>query len=258
MQIKSVRRAAAVTAMALGAVLMALSACGGPESGGGAKNGVPGAPGRAAGEGRAAQPRPAVPVGDPTALPGVGERLRAEIPADSSQVLAVYGEGQDSADAMVVLYSLRGDGWRPVGSWPAHNGRNGWTTDHYAGDGRSPVGVFTVTDAGGVLPDPGTRLSYTHDVDVYAPPYYWDSAHRHDFDHVIAIDYNRLRGAPPHDVTRPWGAERGGGIWLHLDHGSGTSACVSLSGEAMRFLLRTLDPERDPVVVMGDRADLLA
>ncbi|MGW7424590.1 L,D-transpeptidase family protein [Streptomyces sp. NPDC054813] len=237
---------------------MALAGCGGPESGGGAKNGVSGVPGAAARASRVPQPWPAVSVGDATALPGVGERLHAEIPADSGQVLAVYGEGGDSADATAVLYSLRDDGWRPVGSWPAHNGRNGWTTDHYAGDGRSPVGVFTVTDAGGVLPDPGTRLSYTHDETAYAPPSYWSPAYRHDFDYVIAIDYNRLRGAPPHDVTRPWGAERGGKIWLHLDHGSGTSACIGLSEEAMRFLLRTLDPHRDPVVVMGDRADLLA
>ncbi|MEU0968219.1 L,D-transpeptidase family protein [Streptomyces sp. NPDC005917] len=254
MQIKSVRRVTAVMEMALGAVPWTLSACGGSESGG-ASDGVPGAPPRAAPASRVAQPRPAVPVGGPIALPGVGERLHGEIPADSSQVLAVYGEGEDSSDSTVVLYVLQDDGWRPVGSWPAHNGRNGWSTDHYAGHERSPVGVFTLTDAGGVLPDPGTRLPYAQDEDACAPPYDWDSAHRHDFDYVIAIDHNRLRGVPPHDATRPRGAERGGGIWLHLDNGSGTSACISLSGEAMRFLLHTLDPDRDPVVVMGERRD---
>ncbi|MFE3166340.1 hypothetical protein [Streptomyces sp. NPDC059224] len=243
---------------------MALGGCGGPESGDGAKNGVPGTPGRAAGTGPAERPSPAVPVaasvpvGDPATLPGVGERLHTGIPPGSGQVLVVYGEGRDSADSTVVLYVLGDDGWRPVGSWPAHNGRNGWTTDHYAGDGRSPVGVFTVSDAGGVLPDPGTRLSYTHDRAAYVPPPYWSAAYQHDFDYVIAIDYNRLRGAPPHDATRPWGAGRGGKIWLHLDHGSGTSACIGLPEEAMNVLLRTFDPDRYPVVVMGDRADLLA
>jgi L,D-peptidoglycan transpeptidase YkuD (ErfK/YbiS/YcfS/YnhG family) len=43
-----------------------------------------------------------------------------------------------------------------------------------------------------------------------------------------------------------------------MDHGSGTSACVSLPERAMRYLLRTLDPRQRPVVVMGDRADLAA
>lgn len=91
---------------------------------------------------------------------------------------------------------------------------------------------------------------------AYTPPAGWDQAHQHDFDHVIAIDYNRLPGTPPRDTGRPWGRDKGGGIWLHMDHGSGTSACVSVSRQAMEFLLRTLDPASDPVVVMGDRAEL--
>ncbi|WP_406446274.1 L,D-transpeptidase family protein [Streptomyces sp. NBC_00631] len=261
----------------LGAVLVALSACEASQSGG-AKNGLPGPHARpprvsrTAAAGPAGQQDRAAPAGDPGRIPGVGELLRAEIPADSGQVVAVYGEDKDSADSTVVLYTrdtretqdtggsrgIRGGGWRPVGSWPAHNGRSGWTTDHYAGDGRSPVGVFTVTDAGGVLPDPGTRLSYDQGRELYAPPRYWRPAYQHDFDYVIAIDYNRLRGTPPHDTTHPWGDGRGGSIWLHLDHGSGTSACIGLPKEAMEYLLRTLDPARDPVVVMGDRPALLS
>ncbi|WP_181808492.1 L,D-transpeptidase family protein [Streptomyces shenzhenensis] len=264
MQIKSVRRAT-VTAAVLGAVLAALSACEASQSGG-AKNGLRG-PHAGAGPPSAVR---AGPVGDPGRVPGVGELLQAEIPADSGQVVAVYGEDKDSADATVVLYTRDardardargtrdGGGWRPAGSWPAHNGRSGWTRDHHAGDGRSPVGVFTVTDAGGVLPDPGTRLSYAQGRDLYAPPRYWSPAYQHDFDYVIAVDYNRLRGRPPHDTTRPWGDGRGGSIWLHLDHGRGTSACIGLPKDAMEYLLRTLDPARDPVVVMGDRPALLS
>ena len=72
----------------------------------------------------------------------------------------------------------------------------------------------------------------------------------------IAIDYNRVTGTPPNDPTRPRGQKKGGSIWLHMDHGSGTSACVSLPKSAMRHLLRTLDPKQHPVVVMGDRARL--
>ncbi|WP_369227303.1 L,D-transpeptidase family protein [Streptomyces sp. R39] len=269
MQIKSVRRVT-VTAAVLGAVLATLSACEASQSGG-AKNGLPGPHARVgpprtprtAGAGPAGQPDRAGPLGDPGRIPGVGERLQAEIPAGSGQVVAVYGEDKDSADSTVVLYTrdTRGTetgGWRPAGSWAAHNGRSGWTRDHHAGDGRSPVGVFTVTDAGGVLPDPGTRLSYAQGRDLYAPPRYWSPAYQHDFDYVIAIDYNRLRGTPPHDTTHPWGDGRGGSIWLHLDHGRGTSACIGLPKGAMEYLLRTLDPARDPVVVMGDRPTLLS
>jgi L,D-peptidoglycan transpeptidase YkuD (ErfK/YbiS/YcfS/YnhG family) len=43
-----------------------------------------------------------------------------------------------------------------------------------------------------------------------------------------------------------------------MDHGSGTSVCVSQSKADMEYLLRTIDPAKHPVIVMGDRADLEA
>ncbi|MFH9071286.1 L,D-transpeptidase family protein [Streptomyces alboflavus] len=207
-------------------------------------------------------------------IPDVGDRLQARIPKNSRQVVAVYGEGRNSADATVVLYTrtdatadaqkpgtgksgadASGPTWKKTRSWPAHNGKKGWTPDHRENDKRSPVGVFTLHDAGGVLADPGSRLPYTESA-AFQAPHYWPKTHWHDFDHVIAIDYNRVKGTPPNDPTRPQGQRKGGSIWLHMDHGSGTSGCVSLSKSGMRYLLRTLDPKLRPVVVMGDKASL--
>jgi L,D-peptidoglycan transpeptidase YkuD (ErfK/YbiS/YcfS/YnhG family) len=193
-------------------------------------------------------------------IPGVGEGYRTQIPERTGQVVAVYGEGQDSARSRIELWTRESgkDGenrWSRAESWPGHNGKRGWTTDHREGDKRSPVGVFTLTDAGGVLSDPGTQLPYTHSA-AFTPPAYWADRTEHDFDHVIAIDYNRVPGTSPLDPTRPRGQAEGGFIWLHVDHGSGTSGCVSVSREAMEDLLRTLDPDRRPVIVMGDRGTL--
>ncbi|MGW1913673.1 L,D-transpeptidase family protein [Streptomyces sp. NPDC002076] len=240
--------------VAVAALVTLLPACGTDTSGPARAGGATGSRGQAG-------PSPAVsiaPLAGPTRIPGVGDRLFRQIPRDCGQVVVVYGEGEDSAYSTVVLYTREGPEWRPVTRWPAHNGRNGWTTDHHMGDERSPVGVFGLSDAGGVLDDPGTRLPYDQDEAAYAPPNDWDEAYQHVFDYVIAIDYNRLPGTPPHDGTRPEGDDKGGGIWLHLDHGDGTSACVSVSKDAMEFLLRTLDPAQDPVTVMGDRAELRA
>jgi L,D-peptidoglycan transpeptidase YkuD (ErfK/YbiS/YcfS/YnhG family) len=200
-------------------------------------------------------PRKAVAAPDPTRIPDVGDRLHREIPAGTRQVLAVYGDGKNSPHSTAVLFTRHGRTWDRTRSWPAHNGKRGWTRDHHLGDERSPVGVFTLTAAGGVLDDPGTALPYSQD-ESYEAPRDWDESHWHDFDYVIAIDYNRVKGTPPDDAGQPEGEAKGGGIWLHLDHGSGTSACVSLPKAAMEYLLRTLDPERHPVVLMGDRADL--
>ncbi|MFJ7071406.1 hypothetical protein [Streptomyces sp. NPDC098781] len=239
-------RAAAVTA-ALGSLvasLTTLAACDGSRSDAGADAGRP-------------APRRSVTAVGPTGVPDIGDRWQRRIPADSGQVVAVYGDGKDSPDSTVVLYTRQGSTWDRVRSWPAHNGKKGWTTDHHEGDDRSPVGVFTLSDAGGVLKDPGAKLPYTRSA-AFAAPRWWAKSYWHDFDYVIAIDYNRLKGTPPNDPTRPRGEAEGGSIWLHMDHGSGTSACVSVSESAMAYLLRTLDPDRHPVVVMGDRADLKA
>ncbi|MFJ5673939.1 hypothetical protein [Streptomyces sp. NPDC093097] len=245
-------RAAAVVA----AATVLLAGCG---AGAGETDGKGG--GDAEGGGTAARERPGGPArgGSTTTrhkdIPEVGAALRSRIPADTRQVLAVYGAGPNSPDATVVLYDRDDNGWEQKGSWPAHNGRRGWTADHHEGDKRSPVGVFGLTDAGGVRADPGARLPYTHSA-AFTPPPYWSKNTRHDFDYVVAINYNRVAGASPLDPTRPGGQSKGGGVWLHVDHGSGTSACVSVAEPVMATLLRALDPARHPVVVMGDRASL--
>ncbi len=54
----------------------------------------------------------------------------------------------------------------------------------------------------------------------------------------------------------PLGLERGGGIWIHVDHGGPTQGCVSIPEDRMRELLRALDPVMKPVIVMGDAESL--
>ncbi|WP_189774182.1 L,D-transpeptidase family protein [Streptomyces tauricus] len=247
MHIRGGMRTTAVAAV-LGALVMPLAACGGSDDGSGKKsNGQ-------AGDG--SWPEQARTV-DLKRIPDVGDKLRKKIPANSRQVVAVYGQGEDSAKSTIVLYTKSGSTWDKTRSWEGHNGKKGWTTDHAEGDKRSPVGVFTLSDAGGVLADPGAKLPYTQSSGFQAP-HYWAKSHWNDFDYVIAIDYNRVKGTSPNDPTRPQGQSKGGSIWLHMDHGSGTSACVSLSKSGMKYLLRTLDPAKHPVVVMGDKADLRA
>ncbi len=239
---------AGVAAAACGVLLMSLSACGGSDGGGKAK-----ADGAAAARTDRAKAR----TTDLKAIPDVGDRLQSRIPATSRQVVAVYGDGRNAIGSTIVLYTKHGSTWDQTRTWQGHNGKKGWTTDHHEGDNRSPVGVFTLSDAGGVLADPGAKLPYTQSGSFQAP-HYWSKSHWHDFDYVIAIDYNRVKGTSPNDPTRPEGQSKGGSIWLHMDHGSGTSACVSLSKSGMEYLLRTLDPAQHPVVVMGDKADLKA
>lgn len=106
---------AAVATAALGALLIALPGCGGPgpEGRGGTETGAAGNP---------ADSRQDT---DPTRIPDVGDRLQRRISADTRQVVAVYGEGRNSAESTVVLYTRHGATWERTGNWPAHNGKKG-------------------------------------------------------------------------------------------------------------------------------------
>ncbi|MFC5673270.1 hypothetical protein ACFP2V_25125 [Streptomyces incanus] len=193
----------------------------------------------------------------PAPLGGLGPRTLALIPESTRQAVVVTGRSRDANRSEAVLYRRTASGWEAGMAWPAHNALNGWTDDHLAGDLRSPVGVFTLSDAGGLLPDPGTLLPYDE-----SPGFsiggtgFMGEPLDGSFDYVVAIDYNRVPGTSPLDQTRPLGADRGGGIWLHVDHDGPTQGCVSLEERHMRQLLLALDPERHPVIVIGDAGSL--
>ncbi|MDH6144923.1 L,D-peptidoglycan transpeptidase YkuD (ErfK/YbiS/YcfS/YnhG family) [Kitasatospora sp. GP30] len=201
----------------------------------------------------AADVPPLEPLPAPPAIAGLGPGTLALLPPDARQVLVAAGSGADSSDTAVQLWTADDDGhWTAGPAWRAHNARQGWTAEHRSGDLHSPIGVFSLSDAGGQLPDPGTRL-----------PYYRSNAFAVGgtgfegepltgaFDYVVAIDYNRVPGRSPLDESQPLGDYRGGGIWLHVDHGGPTHGCVTLAKDDMRTLLTMLDPAAHPVIVMG-------
>ncbi|MFF3849191.1 L,D-transpeptidase family protein [Streptomyces sp. NPDC002328] len=243
------------TRVALLAASLLLTGCGGglaasPDSrpGGTASDGAPTAtPGA---------PAPGGTAGAGTReIPGLGPKTRAAVPATARQVVVAAGRGRDSPLSTVVLYHRTADGWQAGTAWPAHNALRGWTDRHLVGDLRSPTGVYGLTDAGGRLPDPGAKLPYDRSARGFVAPGtgFEGEPLAGAFDYVVAINYNREPGTSPLDWTRPLGAERGGGIWIHVDHGGPTHGCVSIAEPHMRDLLRTLDPALRPVVVMGDR-----
>lgn len=214
-----------------------------------------GGPVRGAGAG--ASPT-AAPDGSVAAITGLGPKVRAAIPAATRQVLVASGEARNSSDAVVTLWTRTGSGrWRPGANWAAHNALRGWTSGHRAGDLHSPIGVFTLSDAGGFDPDPGTKLPYHRSAAFRAGGVGFDGEPLDQaFDYVIAIDYNRVPGTSPLNGAQPLGEKRGGGIWVHVDHGGPTHGCVSISAAHMVELLHTLLPADHPVIVMGDRGSL--
>ncbi|WP_030314879.1 hypothetical protein [Streptomyces flavochromogenes] len=218
----------------------------------------PGAARGAGGPGEPAGSIASAPVPAPR-LPGVGPATQALVPDGTTQAFVVTGATADDNTSTATLYEKGPGGhWtESAGPWPTHNALRGWTADHTAGDLRSPIGVFRLGDAGGRLPDPGSRLPYDQD-DEFAISGTGFSGEplEGSFDHVIAIDYNRVPGRTPLDKERPLGDEKGGGVWIHVDHGGPTQACVALDREPLRELIRALDPAKEPVIVMGPAPEL--
>lgn len=181
---------------------------------------------------RRAAPGPYAPVVRPREIPTLGPKTRASIPASAKQVFVVTGDSYNSSLSTAVLYARDNPalGWLPVTTrWPAHNGLNGWTDEHWEGDLRTPVGVYGLTYAGGLFDPPESAFPYDRNPAFVVSGEGFDGEQLEgSFDYVVAIDYNRTPGVTPLDQERPLGQERGGGIWIHVDHGGPTQGCVSL------------------------------
>jgi L,D-peptidoglycan transpeptidase YkuD (ErfK/YbiS/YcfS/YnhG family) len=207
----------------------------------------------------AGRPAPQPQIVRPMEIPSLGPKTRAQLTTANRQAVVVTGANRNSNQATVMLYERDPiQGWRSVSSpWPAHNALRGWTDDHRQGDLRSPIGVFGLTNAGGRLPDPGTGLPYEQESAFTAQGTGFEGEPlAGSFDYVVAINYNRKPHTTPLDLTRPLGADKGGGIWLHVDHGGPTQGCISLPKSRMKELLHWLDPAKKPMVIMGDVAAL--
>jgi L,D-peptidoglycan transpeptidase YkuD (ErfK/YbiS/YcfS/YnhG family) len=130
------------------------------------------------------------------------------------------------------------------------------------GLGRTPVGIFTMTQAFGSLPNNGTRLPYVH----VGPNDWWDenpaSAHYNRlvrssvspggnsenlyysgraYAHAVVINYNMnpvVKGA-------------GSGFFLHVSFGSPTQGCVAIPEGNLDQIMRWLNPALHPVISIG-------
>jgi L,D-peptidoglycan transpeptidase YkuD (ErfK/YbiS/YcfS/YnhG family) len=166
----------------------------------------------------------------------------------ATQVVLVVGSG---SSATVRACRRQGSQWVSVmGTMYGHVGLHGVAPAgaKREGDERTPSGVFRLGVGFGVRADPGTWFSWhrTTTADVWvddsSSSLYntmqrkpangrWDSAEDlyvpGPYDYVQVIDYNTAR-VPG----------RGSGIFLHVDHQSGTHGCVSVPRAQLLALLR--------------------
>lgn len=203
----------------------------------------------------------------------------------SRQLVLVTATSMRSTTATLATYERDTNGWKQVGrTMTAYLGRRGLVVgdQRRQSTGTTPTGTYALNTAFGRLPDPGAKLPYTqidrNDAWTYNPRFpstynlfqdvnrSWRSYGGYvehlwqlgpQYDYVVTTSFNEPRGP----ITRtkdgvrrtanPSNTQRGGGIFLHVSKGEPTVGCVSMPRADMRRIVQWLDPDANPVVVIG-------
>lgn len=188
----------------------------------------------------------------------------SEAVAHHSQIVFVAAEG---SRATVRMFQKTAAGeWQSICWTPdAWIGKHGLGKTR-EGDGKTPIGIFTMQQAFGIQADPGTRLPYTkvnsqhYWVDDVNSRYYnrmirkdraaadWNSGeHIVDYPvqyaYAIAVDYNLdcVKGA-------------GSGIFFHCSANKPTAGCVAVPERTMSAILQQIQP--DAVISIDTAANI--
>ena len=203
---------------------------------------------------------------------------------DARQVIVVEAPKWSSTEGTLTAFEKRGGDWQVV--QPTMRTQLGYGglvrgDKRRQGTGKTPTGVYEILTGFGRKPDPGTKLDYTqvdrNDAWPYNPrvpstynvfqtvdrswksyggyvEHLWDMGYQYDY--VAVLDYNLPEGpirTGAKGVRRsaePPDTSRGGGIFLHVDNGNKTAGCIAVKKKQMREIMRWLDPNKDPVIVI--------
>jgi L,D-peptidoglycan transpeptidase YkuD (ErfK/YbiS/YcfS/YnhG family) len=188
----------------------------------------------------------------------------------ATEVITVVAPSTGSTQGTLQAWHKVSGGWRKVGgavhAWLGSDGLSNHPSETRSA---TPIGSFTLTQAFGHDPDPGTSLPYTHTtpddwwISQSGPLYntrqrcasncaftrgdpnehlYYETPY---YDYALVIDYN-TRNAPG-------GVRQGAGsaFFLHVTVGAPTAGCVSIPGDQLVRLLRWLTPGAGPRIMIG-------
>ena len=201
---------------------------------------------------------------------------------NAEQAIVVITPGWNSVDGTLSLFEKVDGKWKAIDTgWPIVVGKNGLGWDgarsrpsgagpvKKEGDGRSPAGVFPVTELfgfadtieGAKLPyrqlsdsiecvDDVTSVHYNSIVDrkqIATPD--WNSSEK--MSTVDVYEFGAVVGYNPSSKKRA-----GSCIFLHIWKGAGhgTAGCTALDEVKLKEMLRWLDPSKKPVLVQFPEA----
>ncbi|MEW2353616.1 L,D-transpeptidase family protein [Spirillospora sp. NPDC029432] len=188
-------------------------------------------------------------------------------PGKARHVVFAVAPAYGTTEVAITECARKGLRWRKVLATSGYAGRNGFAAPgtKREGDGKSPTGAYTLTEAFGER-DPGTALPYrtlreSGDCwgstigDARYNRYYRGTCLPADenlsrlmrdgpYKQAVVIDHNRAPVVP--------GA--GSAIFMHVTTGRPTAGCVSLPRPELETVMRTLRPHDR--IIMGPREAL--
>ncbi len=205
----------------------------------------------------------------------------------SRQVVIVTAAGWDTSYARLQTWqkSRSGDWRRVLGPVPARIGWSGFRREakRLQNTGKTPAGTFDLLRGFGLRKPNGVDLRYRvvdrndwwpydpHDPKTYNVMQFrrvhrsqWRTnwaerlaSYTRQYRYSVVLDYNLPSGVKWRNgqriATDPANTRKGGGIFLHVNGTGATAGCVSVKRHQMRRILRWLNPDLDPVIVMGPR-----
>ena len=168
-----------------------------------------------------------------------------------SQLITVQASGKC---ARVQFHQKGSNGWHEVFSTDGYVGYNGITSHKREGDGKTPVGVYSIDTAFGIASNPGTDLSYNH---INSKDYWVDDTHsKHYNEWVNTENTHKDWNSAEHMISQPVAYRyglvinyntsrtpgRGSAIFLHCSKGGGTAGCVAIPQSKVVELIKDLHP----------------
>jgi L,D-peptidoglycan transpeptidase YkuD (ErfK/YbiS/YcfS/YnhG family) len=205
----------------------------------------------------------------------------------SRQVVVVTSSGWQSSHARLQTWRRTpgGDWVQVMAPVPARVGWNGMrmAADRLQSTGTTPAGTFALLRGFGLAEPPGVELPYRRvdandwwpydpsDPKTYNVLQPWRPRHaqwrtdwaerlasyRKQYRFAVVLDYNlpgEVRWRNSQRIALDTAdTSAGGGIFLHVNGKDATAGCISISRARMRQVLTWLDPDLDPVIVVGPR-----
>jgi L,D-peptidoglycan transpeptidase YkuD (ErfK/YbiS/YcfS/YnhG family) len=173
------------------------------------------------------------------------------------QLISVCASG---SSAVLTMHQKRKNGWQLLLYTESTLGKNGIGKEK-EGDWRTPLGLYTFTEAFGIRPDPGCSALPYFQVD---DSMYWmaDPASPSDYNTLISLRQTSAHGnldisehlsdctgSYDYVLATSFNVERipyaGSGIFLHCFNPgeTPTAGCISVSEQAMVFILQNLQKD---------------